>query len=345
MSQHDGVISDQAGAPFLSDLNSALAAQRSQNSGGTSPESPVAYMPWADTAASLYKMRNAANNGWLDGFSLENFGMPAVQKQLATAYTTTGTSTAYILAPTPAISANVAGLRFRAYFHDTPGAAPTMAVSGQPALPLKYKDYTGTKQAITPTQVPANWKGDVECDGVDWVLVDIPSIELPYSAPHAMALITASGNYVVPAGVYRMFVALVGGGGGGSGAVDTNYSPYWGSTGGTTSFGGLTATGGGGGRFYTSGPAGVGSGGQFHGAGNSLSLPQFVGSLFGKGGAGGAMNNGQTGSTGAYGGLACGWIDVTPGQNITATVGAGGAGSAVWSTGATGNAGAIALSW
>jgi hypothetical protein len=64
MSQHDMTIADQAGAAFLGDLNSALAALFSNNSGATEPTTTVAYQFWADTTSGWLKQRNAANTGW-----------------------------------------------------------------------------------------------------------------------------------------------------------------------------------------------------------------------------------------------------------------------------------------
>ncbi len=176
MSQHDQVIADQEGSPFLAELNQALAAIFSNDSGGTAPATTVAYQWWADTASGLLKQRNAANNGWVDVALMSSFALPSVQKQLATAFTTTGTSTAYLLTPAPAIAANTAGLRFRVAFHTPPSGTPTLAVSGQTALPLKFKDDGGVKQAITSTQVPANWSADVETDGTDWVVLNIAPV-------------------------------------------------------------------------------------------------------------------------------------------------------------------------
>lgn len=96
------------------------------------------------------------------------------QSQVYQYFTTAGSDTAYTLTPTPATTANAAGQRFRVAFHAASGTTPTLAVSGQTALNLKYKDPTGAKQAITSTQVPANWVSDVECDGTDWVVLSIP---------------------------------------------------------------------------------------------------------------------------------------------------------------------------
>jgi hypothetical protein len=68
MAQHDGTIDDANGATVLADLNAAVAAARSNNSGASAPPSPVAHMTYADTALNVMRRRNAANSGWiLDG--------------------------------------------------------------------------------------------------------------------------------------------------------------------------------------------------------------------------------------------------------------------------------------
>lgn len=66
MSQHDYVIANDAGASVRSDLNSALGAAVTQNSGAAAPSTTFAYMLWADTANAVLKQRNAANNAWID---------------------------------------------------------------------------------------------------------------------------------------------------------------------------------------------------------------------------------------------------------------------------------------
>ena len=65
MAQHDYDIANQSGAAFRSDLNSALQAVVSQNSGATTPSTTFAYQFWADTTTGLLKIRNAANNAWI----------------------------------------------------------------------------------------------------------------------------------------------------------------------------------------------------------------------------------------------------------------------------------------
>lgn len=65
MAQHDYNIANQTGAAFRADLNNALSAIKSLNSGVSQPSSTTAYMLWADETNSLLKMRNASNNGWI----------------------------------------------------------------------------------------------------------------------------------------------------------------------------------------------------------------------------------------------------------------------------------------
>ena len=71
MSQHDYVIANQSGAAFRADLNNALAAIVSQNSGAAEPSTTYAYMPWADTSNGLFKIRNAANSDWITLYQLD----------------------------------------------------------------------------------------------------------------------------------------------------------------------------------------------------------------------------------------------------------------------------------
>lgn len=66
MSQHDMVLDDAPGLDFRTDLNAALSALVSQNSGNTEPGTMYAGMVWFDTATGKVKMRNAANSAWVD---------------------------------------------------------------------------------------------------------------------------------------------------------------------------------------------------------------------------------------------------------------------------------------
>jgi len=66
MSQHDYVIDNQDGASFRADINSALAAVVSCNSGATAPAATFAYQVWHDTTTGIIKQRNPTNTAWLN---------------------------------------------------------------------------------------------------------------------------------------------------------------------------------------------------------------------------------------------------------------------------------------
>jgi hypothetical protein len=65
VAQHDYSLANQSGQAFRQDLNNALSAIVSINSGATAPATTFAYMLWVDTAAGQVKQRNAANSAWV----------------------------------------------------------------------------------------------------------------------------------------------------------------------------------------------------------------------------------------------------------------------------------------
>jgi len=65
MAQHDYNIANQTGSSFRADLNNALSAIVSNNSGASEPATTFAFQWWADTTASQLKLRNAANDAWI----------------------------------------------------------------------------------------------------------------------------------------------------------------------------------------------------------------------------------------------------------------------------------------
>jgi len=71
MSQHDYVIANGTGAAVRSDINSALQAIVTNNSGPAEPAVTYAYMFWPDTTTDKLKMRNGANTAWIEIGSLE----------------------------------------------------------------------------------------------------------------------------------------------------------------------------------------------------------------------------------------------------------------------------------
>jgi hypothetical protein len=75
MAQHDYSVANQSGAGFRADLNNALAAIVSQNSGANEPNPTYAYQLWADTTAGQLKIRNASNSAWTVLGSLADVGL------------------------------------------------------------------------------------------------------------------------------------------------------------------------------------------------------------------------------------------------------------------------------
>ena len=85
-----------------------------------------------------------------------------LQKQIATSFTTTGTSTAYLLTPTPAIAAYVANLSFDVTFDEVCGNDPTLQISGVATPPNLVKQLiNGSYANIKAGDIPANHRSRV----------------------------------------------------------------------------------------------------------------------------------------------------------------------------------------
>jgi hypothetical protein len=110
----------------------------------------------------------------------------AEQTQLYTAFTTTGTSTAYVATPSPAIATPAANARLRLKFHLASGATPTLTV-GTVTAALQQYDGTGTLVAAT---LGINQLADVEYNGTVYVVIN----PLNSSNPGKNRLINGSLN-------------------------------------------------------------------------------------------------------------------------------------------------------
>ena len=64
--QGDLVVANANGATFRSDMNDQLMALGTLSSGSSEPSTTYAYQLWADTSNNLLKIRNGANNAWLE---------------------------------------------------------------------------------------------------------------------------------------------------------------------------------------------------------------------------------------------------------------------------------------
>lgn len=168
MSQHDYAIADQNGLAYLADLNAAMLAIVSQNSGAAQPSTMFAYQFWADTTTGWLKQRNAANSAWINVCKMSNFALHSVQLQSATAFTTAGSAPAYTVGTDPAV-AIVSGMRLRLNFHAANnGAAATLNKDAGGAVGIKQYDAGGAKR---DPYIYASMLADVEYDGTHWVLL------------------------------------------------------------------------------------------------------------------------------------------------------------------------------
>ena len=66
MAQHDYVIDNSTGANVRADINNALLAISSNNSGSSAPSTTYALQTFANTTTSRLQLRNAANNDFVD---------------------------------------------------------------------------------------------------------------------------------------------------------------------------------------------------------------------------------------------------------------------------------------
>ena len=71
MAQHDYVIDNSTGANVRADLNNALQAIVTNNSGSSAPSATFPFMLFADSAAGTMKIRNAADNAFIELFQLD----------------------------------------------------------------------------------------------------------------------------------------------------------------------------------------------------------------------------------------------------------------------------------
>jgi hypothetical protein len=108
VAQHDYDIGNQSGSAFRSDLNNALAAIVSINSGLTEPAVMYAYQLWTDTGSNLVKQRNGGNSAWITIGTLgaTNWGLAALASP-----TFTGTPSA----PTAAAGTNTTQIATTAF--------------------------------------------------------------------------------------------------------------------------------------------------------------------------------------------------------------------------------------
>lgn len=120
--------------------------------------------------------------------------LDATQSNAYTAFTTGGTSTAYTLTPSPAITAYAAGQAFEVTFNAACGAAPTLAISGVATPPNLVKQLgNGTYGNLSAGDVTLNHRSRVTLLSATQALVE----KLPFGAES----IIANGYQKLPSGL------------------------------------------------------------------------------------------------------------------------------------------------
>lgn len=112
--QHDYILDNQAGAAFRADLNNALSAIVTHNSGSTEPTIKYAYQFWVDTSVTpaLLKMRNGGNTAWITIGDATAANLGLVTTSALSAYATVASLASYATTASLSAYAPVAGPTF-----------------------------------------------------------------------------------------------------------------------------------------------------------------------------------------------------------------------------------------
>lgn len=116
------------------------------------------------------------------------------QKEVATA--TTGTNTAYILAPTFTPLEYYTGQTFVVQFHIASGTTPTINISGLGAKNLVRRNSDGTFSNLASGDIPSNATSKIRYNGTAFELTDV----FPATSAQATAG-TNTFNYLSPSGL------------------------------------------------------------------------------------------------------------------------------------------------
>jgi hypothetical protein len=181
MAQHDYVIDNQTAPNFRSDLNNALLAIASNNSGSSAPSTTYANMIWYDTANNILKMRNEADDAWINIGTLNqttNAFEVANLQTLSQATWEAGTSTTEAIVSPAKVKAAIDAL---VPVPVTPVGVSQSWASASRTAGVSYQTTTGQAiqisarvfTTITGGETPVTTTGKVEVssNGSTWVTV------------------------------------------------------------------------------------------------------------------------------------------------------------------------------
>jgi len=333
MSQHDYVIANDSGANVRADINAALAAIVSRNSGASGPSPTFAYMLWPDTTNGLLKRRNAANTSWVIEGTLDETFVLARSANVTLDASDRGKTVRATGTWTQAFDAcSALGDGWSVDFLNEGTGTVTLDPNASETI------GGATTLALQPGQ-----GGRIVCNGANLQLIS----NLPVAATRQV--FTAGGTYTRPAGLRFAKVTLLAGGGGGGGAAATSsgFSAGGGGGAGGMSIRWLAASAIGATETVTIGAAGAGANGNASGtAGGNSAFGSLLTANGGSGGGSGTEGVAMGYSGGAGGTASSGDINLTGGKghfgqvSTGGTVGFGGQGAAS-PLGAGGGAGTV----
>lgn len=376
-----------SGLEMRTEINAIFSAILSQNSSATEPTSTVAGMFWYDTTTSIFKQRNSTNDGWVDKWDTSK-GMLASLASPTFTGNVNMPSTSYIAGN---LIASLASPTFTGTV-----TIPNLTVNTSVSLPaatsigtvsqteISYLDgvtsaiqtQLNAKQATLVSGTNIKTLNGTSLLGSGNITIQADSLSTIFANSQTF---TASGTFVVPAGVTRVLVEGCGGGGGGGfgsnscggggggsgveaalvavtplanvsvtigggGAGGASVTVH-GGTGGDSLFGWLVLSGGVGGMSVQSGGAfsyGSGGGGSGSGGTGGSAMPASGSSRF-KGGSGIGAGAGGHFGVGANG------VSNANGNSASANTGAGGSGGsytgANYRVGGAGGSGKVIVYW
>lgn len=167
---------------------------------------PIPDATTTQRGAVLLATQSQVNAGTGDAVLTPATRAGASQIQASCAFATSGTSTAQVLTPSPAIAAYAANQRFNVTFNVASGANPTINVSGLGVKNLKQYGPSGAKISAV---YAASQNGDIVYDGTDWVLLDtlpvdaMPVVGGPYRPTfNSLGISNTAGGMIAQQGGY-----------------------------------------------------------------------------------------------------------------------------------------------